>query len=295
MSIPVQVVNGTGRGPSLWICAAIHGDELNGVEIIRRVLESLVPSAVSGTVIAAPIVNVFGFIQGTRYLPDRRDLNRSFPGSRTGSLAARIARLFLEEIVSHCSYGIDLHTGSDRRTNLPQVRADLEEATTRRCALAFGAPVVVHARLRDGSLRAAATGLGCRTLVFEGGEADRFDDFAIEAGTEGVLRVLAELGIIAAPAGLGPPVRPFRASSSQWIRARRSGVFRVSTRLGERLRSGSVVGTITDTFGARPLVVRTRVPGIVVGMTTRPIVNRGDALVHVALRAPSQTDRRGRR
>jgi predicted deacylase len=156
VTLPVRVVHGREDGPSVWIDAAIHGDEVAGVEVVRQVMAGLDPKTFRGTLVAVPIVNVLGFMTGDRYLPDRRDLNRSFPGSARGSLAGRIAHLFMREIVAGCEVGIDLHTGSDRRSNLPQVRADLDDPRTRELAAAFGAPVMLHAKIRDGSLRHAA-------------------------------------------------------------------------------------------------------------------------------------------
>ena len=199
MSILVDVVHGSAPGPCLWLSAAIHGDELNGVEIIRRVLEQVTPDKLHGCLISVPIVNVFGFIEQERYLPDRRDLNRSFPGSSTGSLAARLANLFMTEVVSHCTYGIDLHTGSNHRANLPQIRGNLVDPETRRCAEAFAAPVMIHAETRDGSLRHAATAKGIHVLLYEAGEPMRFDADAIEIGTEGVMRVMAAFNMIRLP------------------------------------------------------------------------------------------------
>ncbi len=156
LSMPLHVVHGKKDGPRLFVSAAIHGDELNGVEIIRRLLEVKALRRLSGTLVAVPVVNVYGLIHQSRYLPDRRDLNRSFPGFAEGSLAARVAHLFIDEIVRHCSHGIDLHTGAIHRTNLPQIRANLDDAETERLAIAFGVPVVLNAALRDGSLREAA-------------------------------------------------------------------------------------------------------------------------------------------
>jgi predicted deacylase len=169
VSLPVRVIHGREDGPTVWVNAAIHGDEVVGVEVIRRVLARLSAKTFRGTLIAVPIVNVLGFMAGERYLPDRRDLNRSFPGSARGSLAGRIAHLMMTEVVAKCEVGIDLHTGSDRRTNLPQVRADLDDPKTLKLAEAFGAPVIYHARLRDGSLRSAALDSGATVLLYEGG------------------------------------------------------------------------------------------------------------------------------
>ena len=196
VTLPVLVVHGRHDGPSVWVDAAIHGDEVGGVEIIRRVLAGLDPKRLQGTLIAVPIVNVHGFMNGDRYLPDRRDLNRSFPGSARGSLAGQIAHLMMAQVVKRCEVGIDLHTGSDHRSNLPQIRADLDDPGTRALAEAFGAPVMIHARTRDGSLRHAAREHGAKVLLYEAGEAWRFDEWAISAGVTGVRRVLASLEMI---------------------------------------------------------------------------------------------------
>src|SRR5690606_22188097 len=194
--LPVHVLHGREEGPTVWMNAAIHGDELVGVEVIRRVLATLDPRTIRGTVLAVPIVNVLGAMTADRYLPDRRDLNRSFPGSPRGSLAARIAHLMMTEVVAKCEVGIDLHTGSDRRTNLPQVRADLDDPRTRELAEAFGAPVMLHAEVRDGPLREAAGQVGATVLLYGGREAWRVGEGAIAAGVEGVRRVLARLGLV---------------------------------------------------------------------------------------------------
>ena len=194
LSLPVSVVHGARPGPNLWLSAAIHGDELNGMEIIRRVLAELDAKTMAGTVLAVPVVNVFGFVQGIRYLPDRRDLNRSFPGSKKGSLASRLAHLFINEVVSHCEYGIDLHTGSNHRTNLPQIRANLGNPEVRRLAEVFAAPMMYDAPVVARTLRSVTTKRRVKSLLFEGGEPLRLDAEVIEMGRRGVLRVLRELG-----------------------------------------------------------------------------------------------------
>ncbi|WP_353950838.1 succinylglutamate desuccinylase/aspartoacylase family protein [Knoellia sp. S7-12] len=305
VSLPVRVVHGRHDGPVVWINAAIHGDEVVGVEVIRRVLETLSPRTFRGTLLAVPIVNVHGFMAGDRYLPDRRDLNRSFPGSPRGSLAGRIAHLMMREVVDKCEVGIDLHTGSDRRTNLPQIRADLEHPRTRALAEAFGAPVMLHAKLRDGSLRAAARESGATVLLFEGGEAMRFDQWAIEAGVAGVLRVLAALDMIdatvttsaaatatatataAAGSGAGALALPapppgLVSRRSGWLRARRTGIVHLDATLGQRVEVGDRLGGLSNSFGRTLRLVKADRAGVIIGRTTAPLVNRGDALVHIA-------------
>ena len=287
VSVPVQVVHGREPGPVVWLDAAIHGDEVVGVEVIRRVLGQLSPRELRGTVVAVPVVNVFGFMEGDRYLPDRRDLNRSFPGSARGSLASRIAHLFMTEVVAKCSVGIDLHTAADRRANLPQIRADLDDPETRRLALAFGAPVALHAAIRDGSLRQAARAAGARVLVYEAGEALRFDDESIGVGVAGVFRILAALGMLPeectpeAVAGAPAPA-PYVSRASGWVRARGSGILQLDVGLGDLVEQGRRLGGISDALGRRPRVVHADRDGIVVGLNRAPLVNIGDAVVHIA-------------
>ncbi len=282
LSLPVTVVNGTEPGPRLWLSAAIHGDEINGVEIIRQVLQQIDPEKLCGTLIAVPIVNVFGFIEQSRYLPDRRDLNRSFPGSATGSLAARLAHLFMTEIVTHSTHGIDLHTAAVHRTNLPQVRANLEDEETYRCAQAFGPPVIIHSTTRDGSLRQAATTRGIPILLYEAGEALRFDRQAIEMGVEGILRVMAVLGMYSLPFSL-PAVTCVEVAQTKWVRASRSGILRLEVSLGEKVDKKQQLGIISDAFGKTNVKVRSSFRGLVIGHTQNPLVNQGDAIVHLAV------------
>ena len=196
MSIPVFVKRGKRHGPTLFLSAAIHGDELNGIEIINRIINSKSIQALKGTLIAVPMVNVYGVLNQSRYLPDRRDLNRSFPGSKRGSLAARMAHTFLTEIVSKADYGIDFHTGAIHRSNLPQIRANLDDPETLDLAKAFGLPVLLNSNLLDGSFRQCAADLGTQILLYEAGEALRFDELAIRAGVKGTTKVMRHLGML---------------------------------------------------------------------------------------------------
>ncbi len=279
VSLPIIVWHGKTKGPTTWVSAAIHGDEIEGTEIVRRVAGQLSAQRMRGTVIAIPVVNVFGFNTGDRYLPDRRDLNRSFPGSQRGSLASRLSYLMMDRIVSRCEYGIDLHTGSDHRVNLPQIRADLDDPETLELAHAFGAPVAVHSRTRDGSLRQAATERGAKVLLYEGGEAWRFDEGSVSAGVEGVLRVLAKCGHIE---GVDPSGRPtLVAQKSKWIRSGRSGIAQLLVGLGACVEKGQPVARVHDTFGKMLTEVKSRTSGIVIGHTQHPLVNQGDALLHI--------------
>lgn len=282
LKMPIQVVNGKRAGPTLFVCAAIHGDELNGVEIIRRLLAQSSLQRLRGCLIAVPIVNVHGFLDQSRYLPDRRDLNRSFPGSAKGSVAARLADKFSREILQQADYGIDIHTGALHRANLPQVRANLEDETTLELARAFNLPVLINAPVRDGSLRAYAAEQGIPTLLYEAGEALRFDELGIRAGLRGVANLMRKLGM------LPPRKKPLKsvdsmvATSTNWIRAPNSGIVRCRVKLGQRVDKGHALANISDPFGESETVVSAPFSGIVIGKSNLPLAHEGDALIHVA-------------
>jgi len=279
-SLPVKVINGRSAGPNVWLSAAIHGDELNGIQIIRRVIKELDAKMLRGAVIAVPIVNPLGFITQSRYLPDRRDLNRSFPGSARGSTASRLAHLFMEQVVDQCSVGIDLHTATNHRINHPQLRANLDDPTTLELARAFAAPFSIHARLRDGSLRQAAAERDKTVLLYEAGQAHRFDDDAIETGVVGVMRTLRALGMIDVRL---PRVRQTHLiRRTRWVRARRGGIADIQVALGQHVVNGETLASISDAFGMRPTQVKASETGWVIAQSLRPLVNSGDSLVHIA-------------
>lgn len=286
ITLPIEVLHGPYEGPTAWVSAAIHGDELNGVEIARLVMEKLKPSRLFGTVIVVPMVNGFGVINQSRYLPDRRDLNRSFPGSKSGSLASRLAHLVMTEVVQRCQYGIDLHTGANHRTNLPQIRGDMEDEETYECALAFNTPVVVQSTMRDGSLRAAAKAIGVKVLLYEGGEPMRFNPDAIKLGVSGVMRVLTYLKMLKTPFKI-PKKKPLFIRESTWVRAKRSGMVRLLVELGEEVTSGQVIGLIADVFGDDAQKLKAPYEGIVIGHSNNPLAHQGDGIVHVGRRGPS--------
>jgi uncharacterized protein len=282
LTMPVHVVNGRRDGPTLFLTAAIHGDELNGVEIIKRLLKRTILKGLRGRILAVPIVNVFGFINQSRYLPDRRDLNRSFPGRGTGSIAARLANLVAREIVSHADFGIDLHTGAVYRTNLPQVRADLAEPDARRMAEAFGAPIVIDANVREGSLRQYAGQHGVPTLLYECGEALRLDELSINAGVRGIIRVLTELEMLPVSSKRSNVVAPTYANTTTWVRAPMSGIINSRCRLGQRVKSQQVLARISDPFGEVETDVTAPAGGIVIARSTSPLTHEGDALFNLA-------------
>ncbi len=292
LTMPVQIRHGRSQGPCLLLTAAIHGDELNGVEIIRRVMRLPALKRLRGTILAVPIVNVHGFLQMSRYLPDRRDLNRSFPGSSSGSLAARYADSFIEHIVSRCTHGVDLHTGAFHRCNLPQIRADLGVPETKRLARAFAPPVILNSAIRDGSLREAAGDLGVPMLLYEAGEAFRFDETSIRTGVQGIVRVMRAIEML--PPLKREPRRQRRSlilQSSRWLRAPGSGVFRTLQPLGAHVHEGQVMGIIADPFGEREVPVTAADEGVIIGRNNLPIVNEGDALFHVAQATRKEVER----
>jgi uncharacterized protein len=282
LTMPVHVINGRDDGPTLFLTAAIHGDELNGVEIIKRVMKRAVLKSLSGCILAVPVVNIFGFIDQSRYLPDRRDLNRSFPGRVTGSLAARLAHMVATEIVANSNFGIDLHTGPVHRTNFPQIRVNLSDPDSRRMANAFGAPVVIDANVREGTLRAYAGSQGVPTLLYESGEALRLDELSIEAGVNGVIRVLRELEMLPAHSKTAKVVEPTYANDTSWVRAPMSGIINMRCRLGQRVKSQQVLAKISDPFGEIETDVVAPAGGIVIGRSTSPLTHEGDALFNLA-------------
>jgi predicted deacylase len=280
VAMPIHVIHGKRDGPRLFVSAAIHGDELNGVEIIRRLLRAPQLKRLRGMLIAIPIVNVHGLLAHSRYLPDRRDLNRSFPGTRKGSLAARLADLFMTEIVERCSHGIDLHTGAVHRTNLPHIRANLDDPATAALARVFDVPVLLNSTLRDGSLRQATAERGIPMLLYEGGEGLRFDEGAIRAGLRGILNVMTVLEMI--PGTATQLHQPFIARTSSWVRAPGSGILRSRVKLGVALRRHERLGVVGDPFGESEQEIRASHDGILIGCNQLPLVNEGDALFHIA-------------
>lgn len=281
VTLAVHVVHGRRPGPVLFLSAAIHGDEVIGVEVIRRVLRDRALQRLRGTLLAVPVVNAFGFIAHSRYLPDRRDLNRMFPGNPEGSLASQLAHLFMQEVVLRSDVGIDLHSAAVHRVNLPQVRADLADPRLRQLAEAFGAPVMLSSSLRDGSLRQAAQDAGVPVLLYEAGEALRFDELSVRSGVRGVFGVMRSLQMLG---GGAPPAAHagLEAQRSHWLRAPAGGVFRRQVRLGARVEPGEPLGLVSDPFGGREEPLLARRAGLVIGLSNLPVVNQGDALIHIA-------------
>ncbi len=279
--LPIRVVRGKKAGPIIFISAAIHGDELNGIEIIRRLRKLSILKKLQGTIIFAPIVNVYGVMTLSRYLPDRRDLNRSFPGSGKGSIASRIAKIFFDEIVSKCDLGIDLHTGSIHKSNLPQIRTNLNNEYTLKLAHAFEAPVVLHAELRDGSLRAEAQENGTPILLYEAGEALRFDESCIRIGVKGIINVLRENGMLPKVVRKSAKM-PITSKSSKWIRANESGMVRTIKALGDTVKENEIIAYIDEPLDDNSFELLAPFDGIIIGKSQIPLVQEGDAIFHIA-------------
>ncbi|GIU26767.1 deacylase [Shewanella colwelliana] len=280
VSMPVHIIRAKRDGPIIFVSAAVHGDELNGIEIIRRLIQSQV-KLTRGTLILVPMVNVYGVLNQSRYMPDRRDLNRCFPGSQKGSLAGRVAYTFLNSIVAHCDYGIDLHTGAIHRSNLPQIRANLDDADTLSLAQAFGVPVLLNANVRDGSLRESAVNKGARVLLYEAGEALRFDELSIQTGVRGIKNVLSALGVIRKRTGR-KKIEPFVANKSDWTRASASGFVCEYAKLGAYVEKGEVLADINSPLGELIQQVTSTRAGIIIGKQNIPLVLEGDAMFHIA-------------
>jgi len=282
VSMPVHVIHGRQSGPVLAITAAIHGDEINGIEIIRRLLDIKSLRRLAGTLIAVPVVNVYGFVSQSRYLPDRRDLNRSFPGSERGSMAARLADTLMTEIMDKCTHGIDFHTAAGGRTNLPQIRVDLESnPELLELATAFSPPIIVDSSTRQGTMRHA---VGDKpVLLYEAGEALRFNETSIRTGVKGALRVMRHLKML--PTAKKTPAQTPDVSLSRdstWMRASQSGIVRTRVPLGGVVKTGDVLGAIADPFGDSEEIITSTVDGIMIGQTRLPLVHEGEALYHVA-------------
>ncbi len=281
-SLALQVLHGARPGPCVFVSAAIHGDEINGIAIIQKLAKQLDPREMRGTLILAPAVNIYGLANHARYLPDRRDLNRSFPGSARGSMAAQLAHAFLEHVILKCTLGIDLHTAAVHRYNLPQIRIAADNPYLVELAMAFGAPVIIESPLREGSMRELAHQRGTPMLLFEAGEALRFDRLSIDIGAEGVERVLAHIGMIDADDGLTAVGIPARANRSSWIRSPRGGITHRTRRSGDTVHAGDVLATVTGLFGEDAMEMVSPLDGIVIGHATLPVVNQGDAIFHIA-------------
>ncbi|QOY51332.1 succinylglutamate desuccinylase/aspartoacylase family protein [Candidatus Sulfurimonas baltica] len=281
-NLPVRVIRGKKDGPTVFISAAIHGDELNGIEIIRRFRKLEILKKLKGTIILVPIVNVYGIMTLSRYLPDRRDLNRSFPGSSKGSLAGRVAKIFFDEIVTKCDLGIDLHTASIHKSNLPQVRTNIDNEYTFNLAKAFQAPVILHSELRDGSLRSVAQEAGIPILLYEAGEALRFDETCIRIGVQGIVNVLRENDMLPMVFRKTARKTPIVTRDSKWIRSSESGMLRTIKALGDTVEKGEIIAYIDEPLDDENFEIISPFDGVIIGKSEIPLVQAGDAVFHIA-------------
>ncbi|MEQ8303865.1 MAG: succinylglutamate desuccinylase/aspartoacylase family protein [Cyclobacteriaceae bacterium] len=278
---PIYINRALEDGPILALMAGMHGDEINGVEIVRRILDSELNKTKRGTVVCMPIVNVYGFLNYSREVPDGKDINRSFPGNRSGSLASRVAYHLMKEVIPYIDYGIDFHTGGAARTNYPQVRCVMSNEKNTELANAFHAPFTIDSPFRPRSLRQTAFKKGKNIIVYEGGESLRFDTHAIEAGLAGTLRLMKHLNMIDwAPE---PTEENKVIWSSTWVRARTAGLFQASVRSGQMVEKNQWLGTITDPFGEFKEQIKAPTSGYIVGLNNTPVVNAGDALMHIGI------------
>ena len=284
VSTPVLIVNGKLAGPTLCLTAAIHGDELNGIEMVRRVLHNLKPEKLSGAVLGVPIVNLQGFRRGSRYLPDRRDLNRFFPGNPTGSAASRIAHSFITEIVAHCDALIDLHTGSFERANLPQLRADLRNPDVVTLTQGFGATVILHSEPASGTLRSAATALNIPAVTLEAGGPSELELQEVKHGVKSIETLLNTLGMVKKIRLWGEPEPVYYRST--WVRANRGGILLADVKLGSTVRRGDLLGTITDPMNNASTKLYSPHSGRIIGMARNQVVMPGFAAFHIGI----QTD-----
>lgn len=278
---PIYISRGQEEGPVLALMAGMHGDEINGMEIVRRILDAGLNQPKRGTVICMPIVNIYGFLNYSREVPDGKDINRSFPGSRNGSLASRVAYHLMKEVIPCIDYGIDYHTGGAMRTNYPQIRAVLRNSKNMELATAFNAPFTIDAPFRPNSLRKEAARLGKSIIVYEGGESLRFDNHAIEEGIAGTLRFMKYLKMI--DWASDPREQNRIIWNTTWIRARHAGLFQSNVACGQLVHKGEWVGTITDPFGEFKEQIASPDTGHVIGLNNIPVVNAGDALMHLGM------------
>jgi predicted deacylase len=281
VKMPVVVIHGTKKGPVLCLTAGIHGDELNGIEIVRDVLETNSPEGLAGTIVGVPILNLFGFWNQSRYLPDRRDLNRHFPGRPAGSTASRIAFKVWNDVITKCTHLIDFHTGSHHRSNLPQVRADLRKPVIEKFARAFHAEVTVHNPGQRGTLRFEAAQAGIPAILYEAGEPMRFQRREIRSGVIGVQNVMVALGMRG-----GQDIEPKTSSTfleTRWVRAQQGGIAEIYPSLGEVVEKGDVVGVVSDPLRRTKGTLIAPFSGRVIGKVLAPTVIPGIAVLHLGI------------
>jgi len=282
IKIPVTIYDSGVEGPSLLLMAGLHGDETNGIEIIRRILVNKHNYVKKGKVIAIPILNIFGFINFSREVPDGKDVNRSFPGSANGSLASKVANLFMKEIIPHIDYGVDFHTGGNQINNYPQIRAVFSNSKNKELAEYFQAPMQIHSTLIEKSLRWAAAKKKKQILVFEGGESLRFDEHSIQEGIDGTLRLMKGLGMLSkAPKA---KEKTIFLKKKSWLRSQDSGLWVSSCEPGQSIKEGEILGQIAGPFGDFETNLYAPYDASIISVNKRCVVNKGDALIHLGVK-----------
>ncbi len=280
IDLNITVSRSKADGPTLLLSGGLHGDEINGIEIVRRIIDQNLHVPLIGTVICIPIINIYGFIHFSRYVPDGKDVNRSFPGSKTGSLASRVAHFMTKEILPKIDYGVDFHTGGADRTNFPQTRAMMNDAKNVELANAFQAPFSMHSAYRPKSMRKIAAKLKKNILVYEGGESSRFDEYAIQEGIDGTIRLMNFLGMRNdATVPIGQPTISIEKSS--WVRAKVSGLFQKMVESGDKVSKNQILGHLTDPFGDFTTPIKSPKNAYVLAINNNPILHQGDAILHL--------------
>ncbi len=280
LSVPVRVIRAKKQGPIVALTGGIHGDELTGVGIIRELLYDNPPNLKCGTLVCVPVVNVYGLENHSRYLPDRRDLNRCFPGSPGGSMSSRLAHVIFNEVISKCDYLLDFHSAALRRTNYPNIRADLSNPRVKQLAKSFGTELIVGGKGPDGSLRRSAIRAGIPAIVLEAGEVWKNAPSVVEVGIGGVMNVLASLGMV--DAEVRKPTFQVNIRKTTWVRAERGGFLSFHAKPGDLVEEGQDLATNYSIFGRERHILNSPVDGIVLGMTTMPAVKPGEPVYHVA-------------
>ena len=281
VKIPVHVRRAKEDGPTVFVSGALHGDEINGTGAIRQLVQDDDFNLCCGSVVLIPVLNILAFDRHSRYLPDRRDLNRCFPGSASGSLAGRMAKTIMEEIVDRCDYGIDLHSASVRRTNYPNVRGDLTNPEVRRMAEAFGCEIIINNKGPQKSLRREASDVGCPTIIMEGGEVFKVEPGVVESAVRGVKNVLRELKMLDdAPE---TPDYQVVVNKSKWVRAEHGGFLEFHIHPGEVVEEGQPISTNTNLLGGDRHTIHAPYNGVVIGMTTLPAISPGDPICNLGM------------
>lgn len=284
IDIPVYVFNSKNPGPTILIQAGLHGDEINGIEIVRRMLDEKKFKIKKGAIIAVPILNIFGFIHFSRDVPDGKDVNRSFPGTKTGSMASRMAYHYVNEIMHQIDYGIDLHTGGGQRHNFPQIRYTLEDEQSAKLAEIFNAPFSFGSKLIRGSFRNAAYRMNKPTVVFEAGESMRFDEYSILEGMQGILSILKHFEMIGKiEPKYSEHKKTVHLEDRRWLRAPTAGMFIPEITNGSEIQKGQIIGFVADTYAKRNKKIKAPFDGYIICVNHQAVVNQGDALFHIGM------------